>query len=328
MIETAAARALVGRLLEAEDRLGRLLTSGWRQSSTEAADLRRDAESLAEDGLTGVAGRLAAVAEASDAVEALSAIALASSACRLLRLRLLAGEAPEGWVPLMPPRSKPEAGSDTLLPIARLLLDGSEVWACARPTRGQWLLLEPPFPVEQQSTREAAPPEPTGIFGRLRRQIDRALGGEQVRRSPWMQHVLRGRLVWKTRHPLGANNDVTICRLEHAEWDTEPDLNQLGIRAFYQTLNGRILVSGATVFPMGGGFRLLELERDDPAALVWLDETAAAAFGAAATPKVWTISWTDGKAVMPVAIVTRGDPNRAARLTHLIPGSPEDVLIS
>jgi hypothetical protein len=92
-------------------------------------------------------------------------------------------------------------------------------------------------------------------------------------------------------------------------------------------LTGRILISGALVFPSGGGFRLMELERDDPAAFIWLDPTAADAFGRASTDKVWSIVWTEGRAIVPVALVTRGDRGNPSCLTHLIPGAPEDVLV-
>ena len=88
MIEAATARELVERLRQVEERLERLLTSGWRQSRTEAADLRQDADALTEAGLPELAARVRAVAEANDSAEALQAIALATSACRLLRARL------------------------------------------------------------------------------------------------------------------------------------------------------------------------------------------------------------------------------------------------
>ena len=103
MIEAATARELVERLRQVEERLERLLTSGWRQSRTEAADLRQDADALAEAGLPELAARIRAVAEANDPAEALQAIALATSACRLLRARLPAEAVPEGWTPLCRP---------------------------------------------------------------------------------------------------------------------------------------------------------------------------------------------------------------------------------
>src|SRR4051794_41272342 len=113
-IESTSAHELIGQLRRVEDRLGRLLVSGWRQARVEAADLRQDADGLAEAGLTEVAARVTAVAQAGSAAEALPAIALAASACRLLRLRLLAEAAPDGWSPIARPKRR--AGTDTVLP--------------------------------------------------------------------------------------------------------------------------------------------------------------------------------------------------------------------
>ena len=323
MIDATAAHDLSEQLRRVEERLERLLTSGWRQARSEAVDLRQDADALAEAGLPELGVRVAAVAEANDAGEALQAIALATSACRLLRLRLPAGGVPEGWAPLARPSPKATSSTDTLVPVARVLLDRREVWACARPPRGQWLLLEPPFPAEEPASPVAPSPAAAGIFGRLRRQIDRVRGAESAPAAPWMHHLVRGQLVWRARYPLGATGDVDFYRMDRPAWVTEPDTERYGIQAFHQTLAARILVSGAPIFPSGGGFRLVELSRDDPAAYVWLDPSAADVFGAAPYEKAWSIAWTEAGAVVPVALIARGDP---PRLTHLIPGASQDVL--
>lgn len=328
MIETSAAAEIVGKLKYVEDRLARLLTSGWRQARAEAADLRREADELSEVGLSGIAARIVAVAEATTAAEALPAIALATSACRLLRLRLQSNAVPDGWSPLDQPKRRP--GTDTILPISRLMLDGREVWACARSTRGQWLLVEPPFPFQPETVAAAAKPAP-GIFGRLRQQLGQALGTTETvpdaPPGPWMHRRLSGTLVWRARHPLGPQGDVSLYALDRPAWVTDDaDTERSGVQAFRQTLSARILVSGAPVFPMGSGFRLLELQRDDPADYVWLDPTAVDAFGATGSDKVWAIVWTEGGALVPVAIIWRPTASDPARLTHLIPGVPTDVL--
>ena len=71
MIEAAAAQDLIERLRHVEDRMARLFVSGWRQAHGEAADLRAAADGLSEAGLTEVAARITAVAEARTAAEAL-----------------------------------------------------------------------------------------------------------------------------------------------------------------------------------------------------------------------------------------------------------------
>ena len=332
MIEAPAARALAEQLGQVEERLGRLLVSGWRQASTEADDLRQDAEALVEAGLPELAARVLAVAEAGGPTEALRAIALAKSACQLVRARLPVQGPPAGWTVLAPPtrskRSNAKTSADMVVPIGRLVLDGREVWACARQPRNRWLLLEPPFPLEEAETAEAVPAAPGGFLSRLRRQIDRAWGGDEGPPAPWMHHLLQGQLVWQARHPIGADAEVDMYTLEGAEWVAEPGAEPFSYRAFYQTLTDRILISGAPAFASGGGFRLMELDRADPAALVWLDGSAAEEFGCAPTEKVWTISWNEGKAIVPVAIVTRPDRGDPPRLIHLIPGAPEHVLTS
>src|SRR4051812_27326378 len=92
------------RLRRVEDRLERLLASGWHHASAEAADLAAEADTLAALGLEALAERLRAVAAATRADEALAAIALATAACRLLRARLPADSPPPGaWTPLAAP---------------------------------------------------------------------------------------------------------------------------------------------------------------------------------------------------------------------------------
>jgi hypothetical protein len=327
VIETTTAQALVERIRQVEDRLGRLLTSGWRQAPSEVADLRPEADALADDGLTELAARISAVVGATSAAEALPAIALAVSACRLLRVRLLADAAPDEWVPLRPPKPQSGAAVDTLLPMARLLLEGREVWACARPARYDWLLLEPPLPLPEVPGPAAEAASATGLLARLGRQLTGALVSAETPPGPWIRHRLRGRLVWQARYPLGAHSDVAFCTVDRPEWVTDDaETNRHGIHAFHYTLSDRILIPGAPVFPMGGPFKLVELERDDPAAYVWLDPTAADVLAAAPTEKVWAIAWIEGRAIVPIVLIERGGRAQPSWLTHLIPGAPRDRL--
>lgn len=331
MIETAAARALDEQLRQVEERLGRLLISGWRQAGSEAADLRNDADGLVEACLPELAACLAAVAEAGGPAEALRAIALAQSACRLMRTRLPVPGPPDGWTVLAPPKPprRPKAGatSDTLVPISRLLLEGREVWACARPNRNHLLLVEPPFPVEETEATSAAPPEPTGVFGRLRRQIGQAFGGEARASSPWLHHRLQGTLRWRARYPLGVDGDVSCWTLEEPSWEkTEPSSRDV-LQGLHLRLSAVKPEDEMLVFWNVNAFRISEIQRDDPAEYTWLDPSAAEALGRAPTAKLWAITWTEGKAVVPLALLTPGSKARPPRLTHLIPGLPEDLLV-
>jgi len=324
MIETAAARALAEQLRQVEDRLGRLLISGWRQARAEAAELRHEADQLAEAGLPELAARVRVVAEASDPAEVLKAIALATSACRLLRVRLPA--APQGWTPLTPASKARRARTEALVPISRLLLDGREVWVCARPNRNEMLLVEPPFPEAEPAEPAAAVAEATGVFGRLRRQIAQALAGETNAPSHWLNRRLAGTLRWQAQYPLGVQGDVGYWTLEDPSWVTGQD-EQNGLRVIQEVLSTGRQQDGALLFWNSGGFRIRELDRLDPASYVWLDPSTAEAFGQAPSAKLWAIVWMEGTAVVPVALLTLGGLVSPPRLTHLIPGTPEDVLV-
>jgi hypothetical protein len=325
MIEAATARELVERLRQVEDRLGRVLASGWRQARGEAADLRHDADALAEAGLTELAARLMAVAEAGSAGEALPAIALATSACRLLRARLLAEAVPDGWVPLAPPKSRARASVETVLPIARLWLEGREVWACARPTRAGWLLLDPPFPAKQEQPASANADTPSGIFGRLRRQLGQVLGDQASAQTPWLHRRLRGRLIARARYPLGADGQVTRCTIKQPAWVDEPEAHD-PFGELRPMLTGSAPLTSPRRYAMLGGIRLLELQRADPSVYAWLDPSGADALRAAPTAKVWGIVWVESQAVVPLALVTPAEHGRPPHLTHLIPGAPSEPL--
>jgi hypothetical protein len=214
------------------------------------------------------------------------------------------------------------------VPIARARLDGSEVWVCTRTNRNEMLLLDPPFPEEVPA--EVAP-TPTGIFSRLRQQVTRALGeaGSETP-SHWLHSRLAGTLRWQAQYPLGPHGDVGSWKLEDPGWVDESDENQqrTSLLGSLRALTTNKLQDGAPLFWTAGGFRIRELDRDETASYVWLDPSAVAAFRAAPTEKVWAITWTEGAAIVPVALLTPAGRLMPARLTHLIPGAPQDVLPS
>jgi hypothetical protein len=319
MIEAAAARQLSERLGQVEDRLERLLTSGWRQARAEAAALRQDADALADAGLPELGARVAAVAEAGGPDEALRAIALGTSACRLLRSRLPASAPPSGWTPLKRAASGRAPHTEALLPLSRLRLDGREVWVCTRPNRNELLLVEPPFPAP------AVEPAAAGVFARLRREIGQALGGEAAPPGIWLRRRLRGTLRWQAQYPLGVQGDVGFYTLEGAGWAAETD-EQDGLHHVRRALASGKLQDGTPLFWTSAGFQIRQLDRDDPAACIWLDPTAAEAFGTASDARPWAIVWLEGAAVVPVARLVLGGPGRSVRVVHLLPGSPSDVI--
>jgi hypothetical protein len=327
MIESAAAQTLTEQLRQVEERLGRLLISGWRQAHAEAADLRQDADALAEAGLPALAARIVAVAEAGDTGQALQAIALAMSACRLLRTRLPSQTVPDGWLPLTPTRKSQSHRTEALVPISRLLLDGREVWACTRTNRNQMLLVEPPLPPDEPAPAPANTDSPKGVFGRLRQRIGLSPAGEPREPSNFLRHRLAGTLHWQAQYPLGTQGDVGYWTLEDPAWVTDHD-EQNSLLPFQRLLAANTLQDGTPLFWSSGGFRVHALQRDDAASYVWVDPSAAEAFAMAPTEKVWSIVWLEGAAVVPVALVTPAGKVSPPRLTHLIAGAPEETLIA
>jgi hypothetical protein len=326
MIDAATAREIGEELGRVEERLGRLLVSGWRQADSEAAELAREADALAELGLDGIAARVRAVAAATGAAEALRAIALATSACRLLRGRLLTSTVPEGWAPLVPPKRSSRPGTDTLLPVSRMLLDGREVWACVWMARIRCVLIEQPFPPDEQAAEavDVAQASAEGLFGKLKRRV--GLASEPAEpASSWLNHRLRGTLEWRVRYPLGADGDVTSCVLHRAEWVEEPDEHDQ-LRGFRHLLATNTLEDGTPLFWTAGGFRVVALKRGDSAGYAWFDPCGPALLSSALDTTVLALAWTDGSAVMPVAFLAPGYGGRPARIVHLLPGGPSEII--
>jgi hypothetical protein len=324
VIEREIALALAEQVRQVEARLERLLASGWRQARGEAAELRADADLLSETGLTEIARRVAAVAEANDATEALHTIALAVNACRQLRLRLDDAEVPAGWLPLAAPKRTSRVEPDRLLPIARLRLPGRDVWACAWLGKHRWLLLEPPFP-EPVAAGVAVPVAETGIFGRLRRQLGQVLGGETPAASFWLRRRLSGSLRWLGRYPLGAQHEVACCALDDVAWETDDGMDVL-LRAFRESAGADTLTDGHPILAATPGFSVRKVQRGKLDDYVWLDATAEAELRQMPDDQVWMIVWTERGALVPVARIVPGGSGRPARLAHLIPGTPEVIL--
>jgi hypothetical protein len=327
MIESETARQLVELILHIEERLARLIASGWRQARAEAADLQQSATALTEAGLPHLAARIAAVATATDAASALHTLALASSACRQMRARLLVGEAPDGWQQIQPPRARKRTTEDTVVPLARLQVAEREVWACSWPARNQVVLLEPPFPAPPEDA--AAPADTGGLIARSRRLLERALhgAGDQSRPSLWLHRRLQGTLRWEARYPLGAAGDIAACTLHDAEWQTNPDgADQDQLRAFRTALAANKVREEASISWSVSGLRVMRLDRNECAAYAWLDESAAAAFRMYGDLTPLALVWLTDNVVAPLALLEPGESGRQPRIVHLVTGLPTDVV--
>ena len=330
MIESATARQLVDLILKVEERLARLLTSGWRQASSEAADLQQEADALAEAGLPALAARVSAVAASSDASSALHAVALAASACQLMRTRLLVSEPPEGWQPIKPPKtrkSRSQPTLDTILPLARLMVGGQEVWACAWPARNQVILLEPPLPPPPSTP--GSPADDGDMMSRFQRQLARVFSGapDDTPPSLWLRHGVQGALCWTARYPLGVTGEIAACTMEDAGWQLDAGgSDQDQVRGFRSALASNTLNDGTALSWSVSSVRMMELDRRDAAAYVWLDPTTAAGFHELASPDLTALVLVADNVVVPLAALRPGSAGQRSRITHLIPGLPSDVL--
>ena len=315
-----AVRELSTQLRDLDDRLGRLLASGWRHAAPEAASLAADADLLSDAGIVETAARLRAVADARDAAEALPTIALAASAVRLLRARLPLDAPPEdaaAWS-VVGEQKTAKAETDTLVLLCRVLFGGREMWACARPERGQWLLVQPPF--------EPPPPPTSGPASGLLGRLHQHLGGGSSDAGPWLRQRLRGRLVWQARHPVGADDDVAECRLEDAERVDPPEEKSDLLASFRRVLAAGPPRDPLPVFVSWHGLQVRRLERADADTCVWLDPSMAEAFRAAASGPTWALARVSDDAVAPLAVLVPGGKLSSARLVHLLPGLQETRL--
>jgi hypothetical protein len=325
-MESERAREVAERLLGVEDRLERLLASGWRAASAEAADLALEADDLEALGLSAFAARLRALAAAADARQALGGVALTTAASRRLRARLPLDDLPPGeWTPMAAPGRK-AAPTEHLLPIGRLSVEGGETWACAR-LRGkqaeEWLLLEP-LP---RAGLPAPPPAPSG--GLLSRLTRRAAPAETSEASeppiPWLRAVVHGYRRWLAREPLGASGEVQRCLLAEPRWqlpaaDGDPCVD---VR---KALGSGNLEDG---LPVAGRYSPLQLKRlasADADGYLWPDPSAAEVFHSLARDQTWAVCWVRDSGISPLLLVEPGGVFRRARVIHLVPGAPSEPL--
>lgn len=279
-----------------EERLERLLTSGWRAAGPEAQALTQEADAVAEAGLPELATRLRAVTAAQSPSEALAAAALAMSALRLLRLRLAASASPPGQWELLAPQAKAARKPDRLLPLCRLALGEGEVWACLK-LRGslpdELLLVEPP-------TLDQAPEA-----------------------SIWLKQPLLGHLRWRGRYPLGAGGELHRCALDEPRWDQFPAKEDDPFYTFREAVSAGKLKEDGHVL---GSLRVQSVEPGEDSAYVWPDAAAREALRRGARARSWSLVWRDGTLVMPLALLEPGGLFRRGKLIHLVATNPEERL--
>lgn len=320
-------REIAERLRRVEDRLERLLASGWRTAAVEAVDLVEEADALTKLGLPALASRLREVGAASGEAEALPRIALSLTALRLIRARLAVDDPPPGsWLPIVDRAKRRPALSDRLVPLGRLLLGHREVWATAR-IRGAVLseivLLDPVPVAPSVEIRVSSNGEsPVMIGGDDQETTTRMGNGAGISNDavPWLRGQLQGHLRWQARFPLGANGEVQHCALTAPEWHL-PKKQTDAFAPFRAALANGKLKDGQWALA-ASNLRAIELDPAETDRYVWPDTAASAAFPNSAPEPAWVLAWTPKDLIVPLAILIPGDASRDARLIHLVPGSP------
>src|SRR5262249_44714231 len=118
---------------------------------------------------------------------------------------------------------------------------------------------------------------------------------------------------------------LPLCRLDRPEWVDEQEQHPV-LPLFQERLAANTLQEGLPLFWQAGGFKVAALDRADPATYLWLDPSGPELLAPANDTHVWSVAWTDGGVVMPVALLVPGSSGRPARIAHLLPGGPSDVL--
>lgn len=279
MPQTPASLTLADRLAEIEERLARLLVSGWRSAAAEARDLERLATGLADAGASGLAARLSSVAAATSNPDALRAITLATATCRILRANLAADATPPGnWRTLGDaPGARP---LDRVIPLGRFAFPGGDdadpvdAWSCLR-LRGafsaDWILLEP---------ANAAP--------------------------DWLRRPLHGRLRWTGRLPLGDGGEVQVCRLEYAAPAPGFQGGQDPLEPFRETLAAGSLADDAWILGGGGVLRSRRSDPDELGGYAWPLPDAPDRLRPAMREAEWMLVWVQDQTETPV-VALRSD---------------------
>lgn len=285
-------------ITETEQRLERLLATGWRNARAESAAFKLQAEVLAGFGLETLSRHLNRVAASTAVDDALQSVTLAIAACRLLRARLAGEPDPEcQWQPLAPNRKHPPG--DRLVPVGRMAVGADEAWACIR-LRGslsaEWYLVDPPTEIE----------EPV-----------------------WLRTAITGQLRWRARYALGASLEVQHCWI-HGVSEVQPtEAESRALDHARQMLQNP--KEGGTLFTGHGGIRLLRLDPADAESYLWTGEESKHAFRGAADRELLGLCWVDrtsGKTqtVIPLTLLEPLGFSNQGAIIHLVPGLPATPL--
>jgi hypothetical protein len=309
------------RLRAIEERLERLLASGWHNAGDEAVSLGEEADAIAGYGLPQFADRLRRVEVAQGGGEALASIAMASSACRLLRARIPADAPPPGdWAPLTAAARSRTTPLDRLMPVARVPLDGAEVWACVRlhgGIGGDMVMIDPPIP-ETLAAMQPMLAVPTQARDSAAETI--------AALEPWLKQRFAGRLRWKGRRRLGVAGEVEHCVLEDvvlpAPSQSEKEWNAARDRALSEGALADVIVI------LGGGLlQAIPLDAASAGEYAWIDPVMRRMFESLVSGRAWAIVWARDAVVVPLALLIPGTRTTRPSLVHLTPGDRIETVL-
>lgn len=287
------AQDIAAYVRQIEERLERLLASGWRNAAHEARSFASDGDILADLGLPAVAERLRQVATADDPMAALRAVVLAIASCRLLRAHLAGTATPGSGATVLQARRARGTDRVTLLPFCRITVQGEDLWSCLR-SRGyawEWLLLDPPA---------LATPE-----------------------APWLTVRASGFPVWRGRYPFGEIAEVTRVALADLAMTTLPSEGE-DQPVLRELRTGKIRSAHLPLW--GGGYlRLDRMHAASLAQLPSLDERfSPEAISDHHGDAVWGLIWEQhGERALVAAFAACAD---GVRVIHLGPGCPSEPL--
>jgi hypothetical protein len=282
-----------------EDRLARLISSGWRLGSGEAETFVADADSLAAAGLQALACRLRSLATAASPIEALGAATLAASACRLIRAQIAPVEPQvDDWRPLVNPKRQWSREEDAVLPLCRFSLVGTEVWSCLR-SRGfsvEWVLLQSPEIVTDDDPH-------------------------------WFRRPLFGHLHWQERHPIGSLYDVQVHRLNGAAWEPSGPLPPDQFAVFRRRFRAENLRESKIPIWGGGSVRMAPFDRDAVDGCQWFDDEVRDRLLRETSEHCWALSWEQAEVQVVIALLDQEDERgRRRRIVHMLPDMPSTEL--
>jgi hypothetical protein len=303
MVTASPMQEAADRLRRLQGRLEQILVSGWQHAHDDLGAITAEADALSAYGLDSPAERVRRVATASDAGEALAAVSLAVATCRLLQVRIAADARPEGdWAALRPTGRRTQPARERFMPISRIVVEATEVWACVRLHGGLAAglhLLELPAGVTTPA-ESATPNRDTS--------------------APWLQWQVEGSPRWRARYRWGSEKEIDHCALVDVEWQQTLEL-EVGLPTILdQAIDTAKSGQQGAIVRGNVPVRAQLLDENAIKDCLWLDPSHPDLFRASAHETSWALVWSQAGTVTPLAAIRPGQRSRPAAMLHFVPG--------